>query len=315
MRYKQLGASGLTVSAVGLGCNTFGVTLPKDEVETVVRAAFELGVTLFDSADIYGLRAGEGEELLGRAVHGIRDDMIIATKFGMDAGGANGIDWGVRGSRRYIKRAVEASLTRLGTDWIDLYQMHEPDLRTPIDETLAALDDLVREGKIRYVGCSNFAAWQVVDAHWAALSGGMTPFISAQNPYSLLDRSAEVELVPALKHLEMGLLPYYPLASGLLSGKYRRGEAAPKGTRLEKRSERLDAANFDIIESLEGFARERGLRLIDVAIGGLAAQPTVASVIAGARTVEQIQSNVRAGQWEPNSADLAELQRIWVEMN
>jgi len=310
MRYQQLGASGLTVSGVGLGCNTFGVTLRADDVNDVVHAALDAGITLFDNADIYGSYAGEGEELLGRALHGVRDDVIVATKFGMDASGANGTDWGVRGSRRYIKRAVEASLSRLRTDWIDLYQMHEPDWRTPIEETLAALDDLVREGKIRYIGCSNFAAWQVVDAHWSATSGGMTPFISAQNAYSFLDRSVEAELVPALEHMGMGLLPYYPLASGLLTGKYRRNEAAPEGSRLAERTERLEAANFDVIEAVESFARERGLRMIDVAIGGLAAQPAVGSVIAGARTVEQVRSNVAAGAWEPDAADLAELDRI-----
>jgi len=310
MRYQQLGSSGLTVSGVGLGCNTFGVTLQPDEVSGVVKTALDEGITFFDTADTYGSYAGEGEELLGRALQGTRADVIITTKFGMDTSGANGPDWGVRGSRRYIKRAVEASLRRLRTDWIDLYQMHQPDPMTPIDETLSALDDLVREGKVRYIGCSNFAAWEVVDAHWSAASGGLTPFISAQNAYSFLDRSPEAELIPALEHLGMGLLPYYPLASGLLTGKYRRGEAAPAGTRLEERSERLEAANFDVIEALERFAADRDLRLVDVAIGGLAAQPTVASVIAGARTSKQVRSNVAACAWEPDAADLAELNEI-----
>lgn len=310
MRYQQLGASGLTVSVVGMGCNTFGDTLPADEVTGVVHAAIDRGVTLFDTADVYGSVAGEGERLLGKALEGVRDDVIVATKFGMDTRGANGADWGVRGSRRYIKRAVEASLERLATDRIDLYQMHAPDPVTPIEETIAALDDLVREGKIRYVGCSNFAAWQVVDAHWSAISASKTPFISAQNAYSLLDRGVEKELVPALEKLGMGLLPFYPLASGLLTGKYRRNQPAPGGSRLQRRSERLDAANFDLIEALEAFAADRGVKLIDVAIGGLLAQRGVSSVISGARTVEQIDANVRGGQWEPTAQDLVELKRL-----
>src|SRR5690625_1173778 len=310
MRYQQLGASGLTVSRVGLGCNTFGVTLAADGVADVVSAAIDAGITLFDTADVYGSNAGQGEELLGQALRGRRDDVIVATKFGMDMGGTNGADWGVRGSRRYITRAVEASLRRLGTDWIDLYQMHAPDWQTPIEETLAALDGLVRAGKVRYLGCSNFAAWQVVDAHWSASSRGFAPFISAQNAYSLLDTSVEDELVPALEHLGVGLLPYYPLASGLLTGKYRRNEEPPAGSRLAARRERHEAADFDRIEALEEFAQERDLRLIDVAIGALAAQPSVGSVIAGARTVEQVQSNVQAGSWEPSAQDLIRLDEI-----
>lgn len=310
MRYQQLGTSGLTVSTVGYGCNSFGVTLPADEVSDVVQTAIDEGITLFDTADVYGSYAGEGEELLGRALRGKRDDVIVATKFGMDTKGANGRDWGVRGSRRYINRAVDASLQRLGTDWIDLYQMHAPDPLTPIEETLSALDDLVTAGKVRYIGCSNFSAWQVVDAHWSAVSNGFTPFISAQNAYSLLDQSAEEELVPALEHLGLGLLPFYPLASGLLTGKYRREEKPPAGSRLESRPERIEAANFDLLEALEAFAAARDLELLDVAIGGLLAQPGVDSVISGARKSEQIRANVRAGGWEPDLADLAELDEI-----
>ena len=197
-------------------------------------------------------------------------------------GGANGPDWGVRGSRRYIRTAVEASLRRLGTDWIDLYQMHTPDPVTPIEETLAALHELVVEGKVRYLGSSNFSGWQVVDADWTARTAGQTPFVSAQNEYSLLKRQAEAELVPACEHVGVGILPFFPLASGLLTGKYRRGEGAPEGTRLASRPDRLAAADFDRIEAIGAYADERGVSMLDVAIGGLAAQPAVASVIAGA---------------------------------
>jgi aryl-alcohol dehydrogenase-like predicted oxidoreductase len=209
-----------------------------------------------------------------------------------------------------VRRAVEASLRRLGADHIDLYQMHEPDPRTPIEETLSALDDLVGEGKVRYVGSSNFAAWQVVDADWTARSSGLTPFVSAQNQYSLLERGAEAELVPAAERCGVGLLPYYPLASGLLTGKYRRGEPPDEGTKLASRPERLTDAAFDVVEALTPFAESRGLSLLEVAIGGLAAQPAVGSVIAGATSPEQVRANVAAGQWQPSEDDLAELDRI-----
>jgi aryl-alcohol dehydrogenase-like predicted oxidoreductase len=232
---------------------------------------------------------------------------VIATKFGGDMRGANGPDWGVRGSRRYIRKAVEGSLRRLGTDWIDLYQLHHPDPVTPIDETLAALSELVAEGKIRYIGSSQFAGWQVADADWVARTAGHERFISAQNKYSLLDRVAEDELVPACEHLGIGILPYFPLESGLLTGKYKRGEVAPDGTRLAKMPDRLAAADFDKIEALETFAAERDLSILDVAIGGLAAQPAVASVIAGATRPEQVAENVRAGGWDPTPEDLAAL--------
>ncbi|WP_159622570.1 aldo/keto reductase [Ruania rhizosphaerae] len=308
MTFRQLGSSGLTVSTIGLGCNTLGATVPDEEVPVVVRSALEAGITLFDTADVY--TRGRSEELLGAALRDVREDVVVATKFGMDAGGLNGPDWGVRGSRRYIRKAVESSLRRLGTDYIDLYQMHAPDPRTPIEETLAALHELVVEGKVRYIGSSNFAAWQVVDADWTARGGGYTPMISAQNPYNLLDRGIEAELVPAVEHVGAGILPYYPIASGLLTGKYRRGQAAPAGSRLERRPERIEAADFDRIEALEAFAQARDLPLLTVAIGWLAAQPAVASVIAGASRPEQVQANVTAGAWEPTAADLVELDEI-----
>ncbi|WP_345507609.1 aldo/keto reductase [Terrabacter aeriphilus] len=309
MTYRQLGDSGLTVSTVGLGCNNFGRRLDQDGTNAVVRQALDSGITLFDTADIYGGQ-GASEEMLGLALGSERENVVLATKFGMDMQGANGPDWGVRGSRRYIRKAVEASLRRLGTDWIDLYQLHRPDPRTPIDETLAALDELVREGKVRYLGSSNFTGWQVVDADWTARAAGTARFVSAQNEYSLLERDVEDELVPACEHVGVGLLPFFPLASGLLTGKYRRGEAAPEGTRLAGMADRLAAADWDTIERLEAYAAQRDLRPIDVAIGGLAAQPAVASVIAGATRPEQVVDNVRAGLWEPTADDLAELDDV-----
>jgi aryl-alcohol dehydrogenase-like predicted oxidoreductase len=307
MTYRQLGDSGLTVSTVGLGCNNFG-RIDTDATAAVVGAALDAGITLFDTADIYGL--GASEELLGRALGSERENVVVATKFGMDMRGANGPDWGARGSRRYIRKAVESSLRRLGTEWIDLYQYHRPDPVTPLEETLAALHELVVEGKVRYIGSSNFAGWQVVEADWVARTGGLTPFVSAQNEYSLLERDVEDEVVPACEHVGVGLLPFYPLASGLLTGKYRRGEAAPEGTRLAGQSGRLDEADWDTIEALSAYAAARGLRPIDVAVGGLAAQPAVASVIAGATRPEQVADNVRAGLWEPTAEDLATLDEI-----
>jgi aryl-alcohol dehydrogenase-like predicted oxidoreductase len=310
MTHRQLGRSGLAVSVVGLGCNNFGGRIDEARTRDVVEAAVDAGITLFDTADVYGGEPGQSETLLGRALGPRRAEVVVATKFGSDMRGANGPDWGVRGSRRYIRLAVEASLRRLGTDWIDLYQMHRPDPATPIDETLGALDELVVEGKVRYVGSSNFAGWQVVDADWTARSGGLTPFISAQNEYSLLDRGIEAEVLPACERVGVGILPYFPLASGLLSGKYRRGADAPAGTRLAGRPERLAAADFDRIEAIGAYAQERGVGILDVAIGGLAAQPAVASVIAGATSAEQVRANVAAGQWRPSAEDLAALDAV-----
>lgn len=310
MCYRQLGRSGLTVSAVGLGCNAFGQTIAPDDVAAVVDAALDSGITLFDTADIYGSSPGESESLLGQALGRRRDEVVVATKFGMDMRGANGPDWGVRGSRRYIRTAVEASLRRLGTDHIDLYQMHAYDPVTPLEETLAALHELVTEGKVRYLGSSNYAGWQVTDADWLARTSGGTPMISVQNAYSLLDRGAEDELIPAALHAGAGLLPYHPLASGLLTGKYRRGEPAPEGTRLARRPERLETADFDAIERIGAFADERGVSMATVAIGWLAAQEVVGSVISGASRPEQARTNAAAMQWRPSAEDLATLDEI-----
>jgi aryl-alcohol dehydrogenase-like predicted oxidoreductase len=311
MRYRRLGESGLMVSVIGLGCNNFGSRIDADRSQAVVHAALDAGITLFDTADVYGER-GRSEEYLGAAVKGRRDDVVIATKFGHDMAGGNGPDWGARGARRYIARAVESSLRRLDTDWIDLYQLHFPDPATPIEETLSALDDLVHAGKVRYLGHSNFAGWQVADAAWTARSRGLTPFVSAQNHYHLLHRDVEAELVPACQRFGLGLLPYFPLASGLLTGKYRRGAGAPPGTRLaaERFAPRLEQAPWDTIEALERYASERGIGLLDVAIGGLAAQPAVASVIAGATTPEQVGANVAAGAWQPTTDDLTTLDEL-----
>lgn len=307
MTYRPLGDSGLRVSTVGIGCNAFGTRIDADTVQGVVDAAFDSGITLFDTADVYGM--GQSETLLGRALGNRRDEVVVATKFGMDMQGDNGPDWGARGSRRYIRTAVEASLRRLGTDWIDLYQLHRPDESTPIEETLAALSELVTEGKVRYIGSSNLAGWQVVEADWTARTSGHSPFISAQNKYSLLDRRAEDELVPACETVGVGILPFFPLEYGLLTGKYGRDQAPPEGSRLaaDSQAQRLASADWDEIERLTSYADERGLSLLQVAMGGLAAQPAVASVIAGVTSADQVRSNAAAGLWEPSAEDLAEL--------
>jgi aryl-alcohol dehydrogenase-like predicted oxidoreductase len=306
--FRPLGSSGLTVSVVGLGCNAFGTRIDEQQTQAVVDAALDAGITFFDTADSYG--TGASEELLGRTLGKRRDDVVVATKFGMDMSGANGPDWGARASRRYIRKAVEASLRRLGTDHIDLYQLHQLDLVTPLEETLGAMTELVQEGKVRYLGCSNFAAWEVVDAHWTAASGGLERFVTVQNEYSLYNRVAEDELIPACAHIGMSLLPYFPLAYGLLTGMYRRGAAAPAGSRLEAQSHRLESADFGRVEALQEYADARGIGILDVAIGGLAAQPGVGSVIAGATRPEQVVANVQAGLWVPSDDDLAALARI-----
>jgi aryl-alcohol dehydrogenase-like predicted oxidoreductase len=311
MEFRRLGASGLVVSVVGLGTNNLGRKLDEAQSKEVVTAALDQGITLFDTADVYGA----SEERLGALLEGVRDDVVIATKFGHRVrGGPNDIgeDWDARGSRRYIVRAVEASLRRLRTDWIDLYQLHRPDPNTPIDETLSALTDLVHQGKVRYLGSSQFSGWQVADAEWTARTRGHERFISAQNQYSLLDRDIEADLVPALVQYGIGLLPFFPLANGLLTGKYRRGEPPPQGSRIQvwQRESLLTDDTFDKLEDLDAFAKSRGVSMLDVAIGGLAAQPTVASVIAGATSAEQVAQNVAAGTWQPSRSDLEELNDI-----
>lgn len=308
MKYQPLGNSGLVVSNVGVGCNAFGRRIDQAATDAVVGAALENGITFFDTADAYG--SGESETMLGKALGSHREEIVIATKFGMDLQGLYPGATEARAGRNYIMRAVEGSLRRLGTDYIDLYQLHTPDRITPIDETLEALTDLVQAGKVRYIGCSNFSAWEVVDAHHTADALGSAHFITAQNEYSLYNRSAEAELVPALEHVGASLLPYFPLAYGLLTGKYTRGAAAPRGTRLASETARFDAADFDIVEAIRAFADARGITMLDVAIGGLAAQPTVGSVIAGATKGEQIAANTAAGSWEPTPEDQEALDAI-----
>ena len=312
MTYRRLGASGLVVSTVGLGCNNFGRKLDADATRTVVDAAFDAGITLFDTADVYGTPHGSSEECLGAALKGRRDEIVLATKFGLDMAGSNGVDHGARGARRYIVRAVEASLRRLETDYIDLYQMHQPDPETPIDETISALDDLVRSGKVRYLGNSNFAGWEIADADWTARTAGRTPFISAQNQYSLLHREVEDEILPACERFGLGFLPFFPLDSGLLSGKYKRGEKPAEGTRLalDRYQRWLAGANWDLIEALTTFGAERGHSLLEVAISGLAARPAVSSVIAGATTAAQVQANTAAGAWELTAEEAAALDEL-----
>lgn len=311
MSYRRLGDSGLAVSAVGLGCNNFGMKIDQDATTEVVGTALDIGVNLFDTSDSYGSRPGESEEMLGRALRGRRDEAIVATKFGSNLKGANGPDWGARGSRRYIRTAVDASLRRLGTDWIDLYQIHWQDPGTPLAETLAALDELVREGKVRYIGCSNHAAWQVADAAWLARTRGLTPFISAQSQYSLLERDVEAELIPACTHFGLGLLPYFPLASGVLTGKYRRNQPPPPGSRFTVWPvSRLDGTDWDLVEALDTYAAEHGRPLVDVAIGSLAARPAVGSVIAGATSPDQVRTNAAAGSWRPTEEDRTALDEL-----
>ena len=313
MTYRPLGDSGLVVSAVGIGCNAFSGRVDLDGVRGILAAARDTGVTLLDTADVYGGRPGGSEELLGEALRGQREHFVVATKFGADMQGANGPDHGARASRRYVRRAVEASLRRLGTDHIDLYQLHRPDGVTPVEETLSVLTDLVHEGKVRYVGCSNVAAWQVADADWTARSAGLERFVSVQNRYSLLDRRLEKEVVPACEAFGLGVLPYFPLEFGLLTGKYRRGEQAPAGSRAQldpSRASWLAAADWDRIEALEAYAAERDLSVLDVAIAGLAAQPAVASVISGATSGEQVRANAAALRWQPTPADLVALDEV-----
>ena len=313
--YNRLGNSGLTVSTVGLGCNNLGrpgtPTESQEGTDAVINAAIDAGITLFDVADSYGRTPGLSEEMLGRALGARRDDVVVATKFGMDMKGVNGNDFGARGSRRYIVKAAEASLRRLGTDWIDLYQFHTPDPLTPIEETLAALDDLVTSGKVRYIGHSNRSGWQIAEAEFTARMGGYTPFISAQNHYNLLDRRAELEVTPAAEAYGLGVLPYFPLANGLLTGKYSSGKA-PEGSRLShSRQNLLDNVDLGQLAEFGQFAAERGLTEVQVAFSWLAAQPSVASVIAGATKVEQVRQNAEAASWQPSEKDLAELDRIF----
>ena len=310
MRYRPLGDSGLIVSVTGLGCNNFGRRLDLDATRAVVDAALEAGITLLDTADSYG-NGGGSEELLGEVLAGRRDEVVLATKFGhqeFDMG--YGPAAGAKGGRAYIRRAVERSLRRLRTDYLDLYQIHTPDPATPVAETLTALGELVAEGKVRYLGNSNFTGWQIADAAHVARAAGAVPFISAQNHWSLLERGAEAEVVPAARHFRLGVLPYFPLANGLLTGKVRKGQAPPHGSRLAGRPGYLTEDKLDRVEALISWAAGRGLTVLEVAVGALAAQPGCSSVIAGATSPEQVKANAAAADWIPSAADLAELDQI-----
>ncbi|HEX3366851.1 aldo/keto reductase [Phenylobacterium sp.] len=307
MKLRRLGTSGLKVSEVGLGCNNFGMRIDAKATQGVVDAALDAGITFFDTADIYG--GTKSEEFLGKALGKRRGDIVLATKFGMAIGGD---DRKKGGSRRWIMTAVEDSLRRLGTDWIDLYQFHSPDADTPIEETLRALDDLVTQGKVRYIGNSNFTGWQIADADWTAAGG--TRFVSAQNLYSLLERKVEFEVLPACEHFGLGFLPFFPLASGLLSGKYRRGEAPPDGSRLAAWGARGQAAmsdkNFDKVEKLEAWAAQRGHTILELAFAWLLGHEVVSSVIAGATTPEQVKTNAATADWELTPEEVDEVGKL-----
>jgi len=310
MRYRPLGDSGLMVSVTGLGCNNFGRRLDLDATRAVVDAALEAGITLLDTSDTYG-NGGGSEELLGEVLAGRRDEVVLATKFGhQDFDMGYGPAAGAKGGRAYIRRAVERSLRRLRTDYLDLYQIHTPDPVTPVAETLAALGELVAEGKVRYLGNSNFTGWQIADAAHVARAAGAVPFISAQNHWSLLERGAEAEVVPAARHFGLGVLPFFPLANGLLTGKVRKGQAPPPGSRLAGRLGYLTESRLDRVEALISWAAERGLTVLEVAVGALAAQPGCTSVIAGATSPEQVKANAAASDWIPSAAELAELDQI-----
>jgi aryl-alcohol dehydrogenase-like predicted oxidoreductase len=314
--YRTLGDSGLVVSTIGLGCNNFG--RPKTATEgqaatnAVIGAAIDAGVTLFDTADIYGGERGLSETLMGNALKGRRHEIVLATKFGMDMAGANGPDWGARGSRRYVRLAVESSLRRLQTDWIDLYQLHRPDGVTPIEETLAVLDDLITEGKVRYIGHSNLSGWQIADAEYRATLGGHPKFVSAQNEYSLLVRDAEREVIPAAHHYGLGFLPFFPLYNGLFTGKFSR-DGGPADSRIMAiRPEVLDGVSWDAMERYAEFCAERGVTMLAATLAWLLAQPGLTSVIAGATKPEQIVQNVAAAtEWKPTPDDLQAISELF----
>ncbi len=309
MEYRKLGSSGLQVSVVGLGTNNFGGRIDEAQSVAVVRQALDEGINFIDTANIYG--RGVSEERIGVALKGVREEVLIATK----VSGAMGDGPNSKGnSRHHIMEQVDASLRRLQTDYIDLYQLHFADPSTPIEETLRALDDLVHQGKVRYIGCSNFSAWQTCEAIWTSRSLNLIPFVSVQPEYSLLSRGVEKELIPFCKEYSLGVLPYFPLASGFLTGKYRRGEPVPDGTRLASNSraqERtLTDANFEMLERLENFAEEQGHPMVELAIAWLLGNPAVSSVIAGATKTDQVIANAKASGWQLVESDMEEVASI-----
>ena len=309
MRQRPFGTTGLQVSAVGLGCNNFGIRLDAAATREVVHAALDAGVTLFDTADIYGNR-GDSERLLGKALGARRMDIVLVSKFGLPLEGSGRR---LGGSRRYVRQALEASLKRLKTEWIDVYYIHRPDPATPIEETLSVLDELVRQGKVRHTGCSNFSPEQIRAAQATARDKGLTPFAATEDQYNLLSREIERELLPAIEAEKLALLPYFPLASGMLTGKYRLGRPMPQGTRLsnQRYSDRfVNDANFRVVERLEQFCAARGRTLLALAFGWLLAKPAVASVIAGASTAEQLRQNANAAGWDLAADEIAEVDRL-----
>ena len=305
MEYRTLGRSGLKVSIAGLGCNNFGMRIDQDRTNEVVEAALDAGITFFDTARIYG--GGKSEQMLGAALGAHREEVIVATKFGLGRGPDD-----LGGSRRHVVASVETSLRELGTDWIDVFQLHFPDTVTPIEETLDALTDLVHQGKVRYIGCSNFAGWMIADAHWTSATRHLEPFVSAQNEWSLLNRRVEHEVVPACARFGLGVIPYFPLASGLLTGKVKRGERPPEGTRLQADhfAHVLHDDNFDKLDRLTAWGSEHDRTLTEVALSWLASQSAVASVIAGATSSDQVRINAAGTRPDLSVDEIEEIGRL-----
>lgn len=315
IEYRTLGPSGLVVSTIGLGCNNFGrpgtATETQEGTSAVIDAAVDAGVTLFDTADIYGGQ-GTSETLMGVALKGKRDRVVLATKFGMDMGGANGPDWGARASRRYVRRAVESSLARLQTEWIDLYQLHRLDGVTPIEETLEVLDELIGEGKVRYIGHSNLSGWQIADSEYQAVLHGHPKFVSAQNEYNLLVRGAEREVLPAVNRYGLGFLPFFPLQNGLFTGKFSRAGGPADSRIMRGRKHLVDDAPWDLLDEFQALCDARGVTMLEATFGWLLAQPGLTSVIAGATKPSQVEANVAAASaWHPSPDDVAEISRIF----
>lgn len=316
IQYRPLGNSGLIVSTIGLGCNNFGrpntLTETQSGTDAVIGAAIDAGVTLFDTADIYGGQRGLSETLMGNSLKSRRGEIVLATKFGMDMAGTNGPDWDARGSRRYVRLAVEASLRRLQTDWIDLYQLHRPDGITPIDETLAVLDDLITEGKVRYIGHSNLSGWEIADAEYRATLAGHPKFISAQNEYSLLVRGVEEEVLPAVNHYGLGFLPFFPLYNGVFTGKFSRDGGPADSRIMTLRPHIIGEVPWDAMESYQAFCDERGITMLAATLAWLLAQPGLTSVIAGATKPEQIVQNAEAAtEWMPTPEEIATISELF----
>jgi 1-deoxyxylulose-5-phosphate synthase len=313
--FRTVGRSGLVVSELGLGTAAFGsrnrIPGGQSDVDAIVRTALDHGVTLFDTAESYGDERGVSESMLGQALAGRRDEAIISTKFSRRRGAPGPPDWGAHGSRRHVRLAVEGSLRRLRTDWIDLYQLHQPDPLTPIEETLEVLDELVREGKVRYTGSSNFAGWQVADAEHTARAHGYQRFAATTSEYSLLWRKAEEEVLPAAGAYGLGFLAYFPLQNGLLTGKYTRHETPAGGKVTRFKPHLLDDAPWDALDQLSGFAAKQDLTLVQVAYGWLLAQPGVAALITGATSTAQVTANATATTWRPTPAEETELRALF----